>query len=124
MGDFKPINIFDCVSYITLAHASGVHGHNLILNATDITGSLWNYLWVKSCLPVTWDINRNLAIGSFYVFGYVSISAVIGIFITVVIRFIAKVGIHFSLKHCFKHGAEDIFDSFLHILFGLWPILF
>src|SRR5699024_33754 len=120
----KSIDILDCISYITLAHSLGIHGHNLVLNATDITGSLRNDLWLKSCLAVTRNINRNFTIGSFYVFGYVSISAVICILITVIIRFIAKVRIHFSLKHCFKHGTKDIFDSFLHILFGLWLVLF
>ncbi len=122
MGDFKTIDLFNGICNIPLAHSFRIHRQNLTLNAAYIPGTLWYRLRFKGSIPVPWDIHRNVPIGCFNRFMAVSVSAVIRGFVSTVVGFIAKVGIHLSLKHGFKHWSKYVFERCLHILGSLWLV--
>ncbi len=117
MGYPKAINILHGIGNITLAHAPCIHGKDLILDPAHIPCTLWDHLRFKRGIPVTGYLYRDISVSRFQSLTVVSIAAVFSAFRAMVIGFIPQVGIHFPLQHRFKHGAEDIFNRILHILY-------
>ena len=123
MGYPKAINILHGIGNITLAHAPCIHGKDLILDPAHIPCTLWDHLRFKRGIPVTGYLYRDISVSRFQSLTVVSIAAVFSTFRTMVIGFVPQVGIHLSLQHRFKHGAKDIFDRILHVLYIFTVVL-
>src|SRR5574344_2530582 len=122
MGYIKSIDVLYCVCNITVTHTSGIHGKDFILDAADISVTFVNCLQLKGSIPVAWNLYRDFSISCFHILTDISVPAVVCILITMIIRLIAKMRVHFPLQHGFKHGTENILEGILHLLSIGWLV--
>lgn len=72
---------------------------------------------IKKFLP------RQCTGACIYLFICIVVTTIIGRLCTVVVTFISKVAIHFTLQHRLKHRSENVFQGVLHICNAFWIIL-
>ena len=122
VGDFKPVNIFDRISNVPVAHTSCIHRQNLILYAADVFCPFGDRLRFKRSISVSGNRYFHISVCSLHAFVAVAVAAVRSLFITMVVGLITQMGLHLSLKHCFKHRPENIFEGILHLFCIGWLV--
>ena len=130
---------------ICCGHFFGIHGYDfffyILCNGVLI---FFNDLWFKFSISISWNINLHISIARMHHLLRMSVSAVIGAFVAIVIFTVTKFLLQFLIQSPFKddrhHISHDgidirsIFDfhiiffqitlhKFLHHCF-LWCILF
>ncbi len=122
MGNIKPIDIFNRIGNIALAHSPCIHGQHLVLDPAYIFCPFGDCLWFEAALPVPGDGNVHLPICSIDRLMGITITPVRGILFPALVAAISQMGVHLPLEHGLKHGAEDVFDGILHLFPCLWLV--
>ena len=112
----KSVYLLDGIGYVPLAHSSGVHAQNLVLDPADILCALRDQLRLKAAVPIPRGSDGYFSYAGSHSLVRVSVSPIGGALGTPVIGFVTQMTVHLPLEHSLKHGTEYVLQSVLHLL--------
>ena len=102
---------------IPCSHAFGIHGENLFLNVLAYTGLIFlEYLRLEFTLAVTRNRYLHIAVAGSKRFAAVSVAAVVGIFVSIVVPSVAQLVIQLCLKTVLHELRDSLLKQILDVI--------
>ena len=111
----EAVQLLDGLGYIALAHAAGIHGKHLVVDARDVHSALGHNLRLERCVAITRRLDLGLAKAGLDGLGAVAVAAIACGLVALIGLAVAEVGVHLPLQQRFKQRAADLAQHIIDV---------
>ena len=115
----EAVQLLDGLGDVALAHAAGVHGKHLVVDARNVHGTLGHNLRLECRLAITRRLDLGLAKAGLDGLGAIAVAAIGRRLVALIGLAVAEMVVHLPLQQRFKQRAADLAQHIVDILCAL-----